>query len=65
VRRLVAALALGALGAIEGQFRRLIIGPVGGEAILGVGPPYGATLNTAVNDGKALGLHSLSLKPRS
>jgi hypothetical protein len=38
---------------------------VGGKAILAVGPPYGATLNTAVNDGKALGPHILSLKPRS
>jgi hypothetical protein len=58
----VTELAIGALGAIEGQLRRLI-GPVGGKAILGVGPPYGATLNTAVNDGKALGLHTLTLKP--
>jgi|SRR6188508_2416940 hypothetical protein len=48
-----AELALGTLGAIEGQLWWLVVSQGSGEAIIGVGPPDGATLNTAENDGKA------------
>ena len=59
---LVPELALGALRAIKSELGRLVIGQVGRKAIILIRPPHAATLNTTNDDGKALGLHTLSLR---